>query len=44
MTVRLYLVEIFYLGYGCKIVISWTDLNVCEFLTLTKSMFETKLD
>ena len=29
--------------YGCKIVIRWTDENVCVFLTLTKSMSETKL-
>ena len=28
--------------YGCKFVISWTDKNVCVFLTLTKTRFETK--
>ena len=47
MTVGLYLVEIFYLSlkkYGCRIVLSWTDKNVCVFLTPTKSMFEIKFD
>ena len=45
MTVRLYLVEVFYLRYkkyGCKIVLSWIDWNVCVFLTLTKSMPEKR--
>ena len=44
MTVRLYLVEVFLFEIKKNIiVISWSNENVCVFLTLTKSMFETKL-
>ena len=36
MNERLYLLKVFYLRYGCKIEISWTDSSACVFLTLTK--------